>query len=111
MTPRQTDVRLNFPLVTIDFEASALSLQSFPIEVGIAVAASPTSEIETWSSLIRLEVDWAASDEWDPDAERVHGISQWSLRHAMPAPEVLTRLAALVPPGSPVWFVGGAYDA
>lgn len=91
MKPHAPGGPFSYPLVTIDFEASALTLQSFPIEVGIAIARSPTGEIETWSSLIRLEEDWAASDQWDPNSERIHGISRRSLRDAMPAVAVLAK--------------------
>ena len=63
MKPQPAGHPFTYPLVTIDFEASALTLQSFPIEVGIAIARGSSSEMEIWSSLIRPEVDWTASDE------------------------------------------------
>lgn len=68
-----------FPLVVMDFEASALTLDSYPIEVGVAIATTPSSSIETWSSLIAPAPDWDLASHWDPDAERIHGISRWDL--------------------------------
>lgn len=63
-------------IVAIDFEASGLARDSWPIEIGLAWLDVSTSdpEIQTWSSLIRPEVDWCES-LWDPEAEEIHGIS------------------------------------
>jgi hypothetical protein len=55
-------------IVFLDFEASRLGKQGFPIEVGWA-AESGLEE----SHLIRPAPGW---DEWSADAERVHGISR-----------------------------------
>lgn len=98
-----------FPYIVIDFEATALTLTSYPIEVGIAKAADPTSEIEVWSSLIAPAPYWNLAQEWDPDAERVHGISRWDLRSGSSAADVMCQLNELVGAGT-VWCDGGHYD-
>ncbi len=58
-------------LVFLDFEASSLAKRSFPIEVGW-VFEDGRSE----AHLIRPAPGW---DDWDADAERIHGISRPSL--------------------------------
>lgn len=62
-----------YPVVIIDFEASCLPEhgRSYPIEV--AVGDVDTHEVKEW--LIRPESRWMTWD-WDPAAERVHGLSQ-----------------------------------
>jgi len=46
---------------TLDFEASSLSQDSWPIEVGLSWLAG--GEVQTWSTLIRPAPDWNLS-EW-----------------------------------------------
>jgi hypothetical protein len=58
-------------MVFLDFEASSLSEQSYPIEIGW-VFADGRSE----SHLIRPAPRW---DDWDAAAEAVHGISRAEL--------------------------------
>lgn len=98
-----------YPIVVLDFEATALSLDSYPIEVGIAILAEAGGEIETWSWLIKPDADWDMSARWDPDAERVHGISRWDLRQGNDPASVMAALNALIP-GGQVWCDGGPYD-
>ena len=99
----------SYPIVVIDFEATALALDSYPIEVGIAILAEPCGEIETRSWLIKPDADWDISARWDPDAERVHGIRRWDLRQGKNPATVMGALNALIP-GSEVWCDGGSYD-
>lgn len=101
---------LQWPLVVIDFEATALSTDSYPIEVGIAMAASSDASIETWSTLIKPDPSWAIEEQWDPDAERIHKISRWSLRDGMASPDVMRELNGRVAQGVQVWCDGGYYD-
>lgn len=54
----------------IDFEASGLGARSWPVEVGWAFLAG-----EATSFLIRPSSDWPMSD-WDPEAERLHGLGK-----------------------------------
>ena len=102
---------ITFPIVVLDFEASALTMESFQIEVGLAIARSPTHPIETWSSLIQPAGHWDFAAQWDPDAERLHGISRRQLRDGMPCVAVMAKVNALVPANITVWCDGGSYDA
>ena len=111
MKPAQSETPFTYPLVTIDFEASALTLQSYPIEVGIAIAHSLTGAIDVWSSLIEPDASWALAEQWDPDAEKIHGISRRELREGMSAMAVMTILNDLAPDGAQAWCDGGHYDA
>lgn len=101
---------LAFPLIVIDFEATALTLESYPIEVGVAVAAGPFTPITTWSTLIAPQNAWDMTAQWDPDAQRVHGISRRDLRQGMSAREAMIALNDAVGP-SDAWCDGGHYDA
>lgn len=101
---------LTYPLVVMDFEASALSLDSFPIEVGIAVMFAPSGAITSWASLIRPDPAWPLDAQWDPYAERLHGISRWDLREGLTPHAAVTALNSRIPPGATVWCDGGHYD-
>lgn len=57
------------PTTFIDFEASGLNAQSWPVEVGWAVFGG-----DCGVHLIRPEEGWLMS-AWDPSAEALHGIS------------------------------------
>jgi len=100
---------LVFPLVVIDFEATALSLTSYPIEVGVAKMADADAGIDTWSTLIQPAPDWDMDREWDRDAQRIHGIHQWDLRSGKPAAEAMTMLNTFAGSGA-VWCDGRHYD-
>lgn len=104
------DLRFWFPLAVIDFEASALSLESYPIEVGIAVAASPAGPIETWLALIAPDPAWNLVAQWDPDAQAVHGIRPWNLRGGQAPAALLAQLNRRLEKPGQVWCDGGAYD-
>ena len=85
-------------IVAIDFEASSLARDSWPIEIGLAWLDLTSSDpkIETWSSLIRPEPDWCES-LWDPAAEEIHGISLNRLKaEGRPAWDVAIDALALV---------------
>lgn len=56
----------------IDFEASSLSAQSWPIEIGVARIVD--REIVSSSKLIAPRSEWDLSD-WNPKSEEIHGIS------------------------------------
>lgn len=55
-------------LVFLDFEASSLSDDSYPIEVGWVFEDGRTE-----SHLIRPAPGWT---DWDPEAEAIHGVSR-----------------------------------
>lgn len=99
-----------FPLVVIDFEASALTLDSYPIEVGIARAEDRTLHITSWSALIAPAPTWDLGAQWDPDAQRVHGIRPWQLRQAPNARDVMLDLNRRVGTAGTVWCDGAMYD-
>jgi hypothetical protein len=75
----------------LDFEASSLSTSGYPIEVGIADAAS--GELQSW--LIRPLPSWAIGGHWDGRAETVHGIAREQLeRDGLPVADVIDALNA-----------------
>jgi hypothetical protein len=74
------------PIVFIDFEASALLDESWPIEVGYA---SSTGQQDAF--LIARDKSWSL-EQWDRRSEAVHGISLADLECGLEATEALTRL-------------------
>ncbi|MDO5632531.1 MAG: exonuclease domain-containing protein [Paracoccus sp. (in: a-proteobacteria)] len=73
----------------LDIEASGLSSDSWPIEMGLSWVYPRGPQ--TWSSLIRPAPDWPES-AWDPAAEEVHGIAATELDWAPEAAEVAEAL-------------------
>lgn len=65
---KQGRARLHRMRAFLDFEASSLADESYPIEVGWA-----WEDGRTETHLIRPAPDWT---DWDPAAERIHGISR-----------------------------------
>ena len=68
--------------VFIDFEASSLTPNSWPIEVGIAWVSKEHITVEV--KLIRPEASWSM-DDWHSESEDVHGIPRPDLDNAEPA--------------------------
>lgn len=64
---------------TLDFEASSLSEDSWPIEVGLSWLEA--GEVRTWSTLIRPASHWNLAD-WAPQSAAVHGIALEDIRDA-----------------------------
>lgn len=74
-------------IVFLDFEASGLGKRCFPIEVGWVFEDGRTEE-----HLIRPAPGW---EEWDPEAERIHGLSRERLaREGEPHEQVAQRMIA-----------------
>jgi len=71
--------------VFLDFEASSLSDESYPIEVGWAAEDGATE-----SHLIRPAPGWL---DWDPQAEALHGLSRAHLLSAGEPHEAVARRA------------------
>ncbi len=72
----------------IDFEASSLSGKSYPIEVAWS---DQEGQIESW--LINPEHYPANWIDWDPDSERLHGLSRAYLaEHGTPPLTVAQRM-------------------
>ncbi len=100
--------RLPWPIVTIDFEASSLAKDSYPIEVGVARWDSPEQPIRTWSSLIRPPREWLART-WSPHSQEVHGIPREALENGMDPSAIVDALDEIV--GSRRAFCdGGTHD-
>lgn len=92
--------------VFIDFEASGLGPNSWPIEVGLAWIEG--DGVKTWSSLIRPVADWSM-DAWDPISAEVHGIPLDDLAKAPGARDVAEQAAKLLS-GKTVCSDAPAYD-
>jgi len=75
----------------IDFEASSLSLGSWPIEVGIAWIEG--AGVQSWSSLIQPDPLWDTED-WSQSSAEIHNISLEELRAAPTAVEVAEEVKA-----------------
>ncbi|MFK7859188.1 MAG: hypothetical protein AB8B64_10215 [Granulosicoccus sp.] len=76
-------------IIIVDIEASGLQADSYPIEVGVALADGGRH-----SMLIRPEPDWI---HWDKDAEQIHGITRKTLcQHGRPIEEVAHRINTLL---------------
>lgn len=73
----------------LDFEASSLSVASWPIEVGLSWFEN--GEVQTWSSLIRPAARWDRSD-WSEQSAAVHRISFSELEDAPCPIDVATEL-------------------
>lgn len=78
--------------IAIDFEASSLTPESWPIEIGLSWIDGQGS-VHSWSSLIRPHPTWPQAD-WSLASAAVHGISLAELEAAPTAVEVAR--AALV---------------
>lgn len=80
-------------LVFLDFEASSLSADSWPIEIGLSWIND--GEVETWSSLIRPRPEWDLTD-WSDRSAAVHGIPLAEVLDAPPADEVVIQATKLM---------------
>ena len=80
-------------LVFIDFEASGLGPDSWPIEVGLSWIEP--GAVWTWASLIRPIPDWSM-EAWDPFSAEVHDIPLEELENAPLARDVADEAAKLM---------------
>ncbi len=96
-------------IITLDFEASALQVGSFPIEVGVAIG-NGEKIIHTFTTLIQPRPDWLDHGVWSADAAAVHGIKAAHLVRGMSADDVCTALDRLLY-GAAVYVDGGYFDA
>ena len=101
---------MNFPLIVLDFEASSLSDDSYPIEVGVALVLNSDGPIRVWSSLIQPCREWTSRHDWDPAAERVHHIPASLLATGQTPSEVAKALNAIIGPVGHAYCDGGHYD-
>lgn len=72
--------------VMMDFEASGLEPQGWPIEVGLSWITDHGAA-ETWASLIRPHAGWSM-DHWSEQSAEVHGVPLADLHQAPPAEDV-----------------------
>ncbi|MXP63374.1 transcriptional regulator [Roseomonas sp. M0104] len=89
-------------IVFVDFEASSLGKRGFPVEVGWA-AEDGTEE----GHLIRPAPDW---EEWNLEAEAVHGLSLERLRRDGTAHEVVARRMVEVLSGHDLYASAPSWD-
>jgi hypothetical protein len=102
---------MRFPLIILDFEASSLSLNSYPIEVGVAVAHCPDKPLSVWSALIQPERPWVSQGDWDTASAKVHGIAAGELADGCSTREAAVALNRIIGPVGHAWCDGGYYDA
>ena len=103
---------LPWPLAVIDFEASSLDQDSYPIEIGLALWPAPDEPILGWSALIRPAGDWVRCGHWSPVSAKVHGIRGSDLlAHGRSPERIASALNEALGPGAVAWCDGGPYDA
>ena len=100
---------IEWPLFTIDFEASSLDIGTYPIEVGVCRWLSPESQIEGWSTLIRPLPEWEANGSWSPASQAVHGIQRAELETGVTATEAIIALNTILA-GHIAYCDGGSHD-
>ncbi len=92
----------------MDFEASGLSPESYPIQV--AWSAADGSVTECWFIEPAPAYGWALEEAWDASAERVHGIPFATLlEQGKPAALIAARMNEQLG-GQIIYVDGGAFD-
>ena len=103
---------LPWPLAVIDFEASSLDQDGYPIEVGLALWSGPEDPIFSWSSLIQPVGEWSRGGHWSSKSAKVHGIlSRDLVAHGYPVDQVAAALNDTLGAETTAWCDGDAYDA
>lgn len=74
--------------VFLDFEASSLDPNSWPIELGVSWITTDF-QVETYASLIKPSLDWS-EEAWSPISAEVHNIPRQDLVTA-PSVDVVAR--------------------
>ena len=101
---------LRYPIATIDFEASSLEHDSFPIEVGVALCEAADAPVRCWSTLIRPTGAWSVGGHWSKASQRIHGITREELADGLSVHETMRQLNALLAPIGAALCDGGDYD-
>jgi hypothetical protein len=79
--------------VPVFYDCEATCIGGLPIEIGWAFTELSTGEIQSESHLIKPPLHWDMQPVWDPDAEKLHGISlKELLAHGRPPFEVAQRM-------------------
>ena len=103
---------LPWPIAILDFEASSLDEDGYPIEVGLALWPGPDEPILGWSALVRPAGDWVRRGHWSPASAKVHGIRGSDLlAHGRSPGWIASALNEALGPGAVAWCDGGPYDA
>lgn len=79
----------------LDFEASSLNAESWPIEIGLATTID--NKVYGWGSLIKPADHWP-EDDWNPASEAVHGIKRDELNNAPSAYDVADEFLRRIEP-------------
>ena len=75
------------------YDCEATCIGGLPIEIGWAFIDTSTGEIQSESHLVKPPLHWDMQPVWDPDAEKLHGISlKRLLAHGRPPFEVARRM-------------------
>jgi hypothetical protein len=99
-----------YPFAIVDFEASSLNANSYPIEVGVVIAVAADKPLSVCSSLILPEKASMDGGDWDPAAEQVHGIALSDLEAGESTRAVAEALNQLLGPIEHAYCDGGYYD-
>lgn len=99
-----------WPVVTLDFEASALSAGSYPIEAGICLWCTPEQPLEGWSTLICPTETWTAHGDWEEASAAVHGIPRAALSAGLDPTQTVACLNEITGRDGVAWCDGGAWD-
>lgn len=112
LLPFSRRTALPWPLAVIDFEASSLDQDSYPIEVGVALWPASHEPVLGWSALIRPAEDWTRRGHWNSASAEVHGIRRSDLLvHGRLPAWLAAALNAALGLGGVAWFDDGSYDA
>ena len=102
---------LPWPIATIDFEASSLDGDSYTIEVGVALWATPDKPVLGWSVLIRMAGEWVRQGHWSVAPAKMHGIRGAELQAHGHAPSRVAALNKGLGYGGMAWCDRSPYDA
>jgi len=112
IAPADSRACLSWPVIAIDFEASSLEQDGYPIEVGVAAWFAPDQPVLGWSTLIRPTWDWTSNGHWSVASAKVHGIRGGDLvAHGREPGIIAATLNEVVGAGAVAWCDGGPYDA
>lgn len=114
MTEERPDLQpgqLRWPLLSIDFEASALGRGSYPVEIGMALWRGPAAAVEVWSSLVSPTEDWMRKGLRMDTSDAIHGIDRKLILAAPNAASALSRANAFAGVGAIAFCDGGGHDA
>lgn len=109
---RATLLQLPMPspvIATLDFEASSLEEDGFPIEVA-CVIGTPHNVTAQLSAVIRPRSQWDLHRGWSTVSQGIHGIDAADLKHGLPADQVCELLSAMLG-GLSVAVDGGTFDS